>query len=112
MSDLFFGCVSLGVTVTLFFGGLRLRSLRRRGVILIESAIVIAFVSGGFRIITSLVIGVINGLTDAQSAKPPSPPTGMSNLEIIGLLLGLGEFAFMVVSLVWLLRNSRMLCLK
>ena len=99
--------VSLGVTISLFIGGIRLRALSRSGPNIIILSIV---VSTAAHLLLSLGVMVIIAVTDQNSFT--SKTVAVELIDYFILIVALCEGAFLLTSLFWLRRNARFLPLS
>ena len=100
---------SLVVTIALAIGGMRLRDLKRSGLQLVTTAIWAAFAAGAVILIAQVLLAAIAGMSETDQFAAQNAAA-----EIITFgqfVVGVCEFVFMVVSLVWLHRNKNKLAL-
>jgi len=98
---------SLGIAITLFLGGLRLRALRRSGSTLLRIGIWIDMAYCLLGILVVSATGIIAG-QEAVAEKTPAADVVDFFLMIVAIL----TFAFEIVALIWLHKNSRFLPLQ
>jgi hypothetical protein len=99
--------VSLGVTISLFIGGIRLRALSRSGPNIIILSIVVATAA---HLLLSLGVMMIIAMTDKNSFTSKS--VSVELIDYFILIVALCEGAFLLTSLFWLRRNARFLPLS
>lgn len=99
--------VSLGVTISLFIGGIRLRALSRSGPNIIILSIVVATAA---HLLLSLGVMMIIAMTDQNSFT--SKTVAVELIDYFILIVALCEGAFLLTSLFWLRRNARFLPLS
>lgn len=96
--------VSLGVTFSLFIGGIRLRALSRLGSNIIILSIVVATAAHLLLILGMMGIGLMADQNDFASKS-----VSVELIDYFVLIVALCEGAFMLTSLFWLRRNARFL---
>lgn len=96
--------VSLGVTLSLFIGGIRLRALSRSGPNIIILSVVVATAA---HLLLSLGVMVIIAMTDQNNFTSKS--VSVELIDYFILIVALCEGAFLLTSLFWLRRNARFL---
>jgi len=99
--------VSLGVTISLFIGGVRLRALSRSGPNIIILSIVIATAA---HLLLSLGAMAIIAMTDQNNFA--SKTVAVELIDYFILIAALCEGAYLLTSLFWLRRNARFLPLS
>ncbi|QDT30029.1 hypothetical protein Enr10x_53880 [Gimesia panareensis] len=99
--------VSLGVTISLFIGGIRLKALSRSGPNIIILSIVVATAA---HLLLSLGVMVIIAMTDQNGFT--SKTVAVELIDYFVLIVALCEGAFLLTSLFWLRRNARFLPLS
>lgn len=99
--------VSFGIVVALFFGGLRLRNLRRSGTRLLMIGTWIDLTYSLLKIPVVIAVVLAAG-PDALAETTPAADI----VEFFFNIIGLSAFAFEVLVLVWLHRNRQFLPLQ
>jgi hypothetical protein len=99
--------VSLGVTISLFIGGARLRALSRSGPNIIILSIVVAT---AVHLLLFLGMMVVIVMTDQNSFA--SKTVAVDLIDYFVGLVGICESAFLLTAFFWLRRNARFLPLS
>ncbi|WP_339677170.1 hypothetical protein [uncultured Gimesia sp.] len=98
---------SLGVTISLFIGGARLRALSRSGPNIIILSIVVATAVNLLLFLWGMVI-----IAMADQSQFASKTVAAELIDYFVGIVGICEWAFMLTTLFWLRRNARFLPLS
>jgi hypothetical protein len=103
--------VCLGISVFLFLGGLRLRSLRRSGLKIIKIGLILDLAFALIGIIFVIGLGLISAIAEDTNSSWAENTTAGTIISFVLFILGLVYVAFEITALIWLYRNEKNLLL-